>query len=79
MEDKNKDLRDFIKDITKVLSIKDGRFKVVNLSIEYNDLLDELLKDVILKNKDNEKVDMLISYFEQQIELLNDLKKEFIK
>ena len=77
MEDKE-NMKDVIKKLSKELGDFHISFKALNLKMECEDISNEMLL-YASRNNDKELHKMLVSYYKQQIEILNDLKKEYMK
>ncbi len=74
MDDKMEKEKNFIKELTKILGEKDKRFKILNLNMT----LDEKIKELIDISEEENIANVLISYLNQQIEILDNLKKELV-
>ena len=73
-----KNINELFKEISKSLSDINIGFKAMNLQIELSDMISEIML-YAAESQNKELFRMLISYYEQQLEILDNLKKEYMK
>ncbi len=73
-----KNINELFKEISKSLSDINIGFKAMNLQIELSDMINEIML-YAAESQNKELFRMLISYYEQQLEILDNLKKEYMK
>lgn len=71
-------LYQLLKNMAKELSEFDISFKTVHLKMQFEELLEEI-NMYAAKTNNRELFKMLSSYYEQQLEILNNLKSEYMK